>query len=248
MAGKSALLRFLYAARDLRSRALFAELRERCRGAVLDVGGGDFFLTARAKGIPFDTWTTLEPAPASAPRIDDPRFRLVAGDGCRMELADGSFDTVLAVQVLEHVFEPIRMVEEIRRVLRPGGCAVLLVPQTGTMHLAPRWYGNLSRPWIEAAVARAGLEVVEIRPLGGAWSTIASRLLYFFLQSFRVEGMSSRQCRRRPLFYVLWPFMALFAVLAIPVCLVFSLGDLAEEPNNHLVVARRPAAPAGALT
>jgi hypothetical protein len=60
--------------------------------------------------------------------------------------------------------------------------------------------------------------------------------------------MSSRQCRRGPLFYVLWPFMALFAVLAIPVCLVFSLGDLAEEPNNHLVVARRPSAPAGALT
>jgi hypothetical protein len=83
------------------------------------------------------------------------------------------------------------------------------------------------------------MEVVELRPLGGFWSTIASRLVYFFFQSFRVEGMSARECRRGPLFYVLWPFMALFALAAIPVCLLLSLGDLTEEPNNHLVVARK---------
>src|SRR4029079_6172109 len=126
----------LYFARDLRSRALFAALEERSRGRVLDVGGGDFFLTARARGIPFESWTTLEPSAGRAPRIDDPRFLEVAGDGCRMEFEAGSFDTVLAIQVLEHIFEPIRLVEEIGRVLRPGGHAILLVPQTGTMHLA----------------------------------------------------------------------------------------------------------------
>lgn len=239
MSAKPAHLRLLYLARDLRSRALFEALEARSRGRVLDVGGGDFFLTARARGIPFESWTTLEPSAERAPRIDDPRFHPVAGDGCRMEFEDRSFDTVLAVQVLEHVFEPIQLVEEIGRVLRPGGHAILLVPQTGTMHLAPHWYGNLSRSWIEEALARAGLEVVELRPLGGFWSSIASRLVYFFFQSFRVEGMSSRECRRGPLYYVLWPIMALFAIAAIPVCLLFSLGDLSEEPNNHLVVARK---------
>lgn len=239
MSAKPIHLRVLYFARDLRSRALFAALSERSRGRVLDVGGGDFFLTACARGIPFESWTTLEPFTEGAPCIDDPRFNHVAGDGCRMEFEDGSFDTVLAVQVLEHVFEPIRMVEEIGRVLRPGGHAILLVPQTGTIHLAPHWYGNLSRFWIEQALARGGLEIIEMRPLGGFWSTIAARLVYFFLQSFRVEGMSVRACRRAPLFYLLWPLMALFAAAAIPVCLVFSLGDLSEEPNNHLVVARK---------
>ena len=233
------LLRLLYVARDFRSRALFAALARCTRGAVLDVGGGDFFLTARARGIPFESWTTLEPSADGKPAIEDARFRHVVGDGCRMEFAAASFDTVLAVQVLEHVFEPIAMVEEIGRVLRPGGHAILLVPQTGTMHMAPHWHGNLSRFWIEQALARGRLEAVEIRPLGGFWSTIASRLVFFFLQSFRVEGMSSRECRRGPLFYVLWPFQALFAIVAIPLCLLFALGDLSEEPNNHLVVARR---------
>ena len=34
--------------------------------------------------------------------------------------------------------------------------------------------------------------------------------------------------------------IASVALISIPVCLVFSLGDLSEEPNNHLVVARKP--------
>jgi SAM-dependent methyltransferase len=242
LASKALHIRLLYRARDWRSRALFEALARHARGAVLDVGGSDFFLTARTRGVAFETWTTLEPSPVRSLEVDDPRFRVVRGDGCRMDFADASFDTALAIQVLEHVFEPARMVAEISRVLRPGGTAILLVPQTGTMHLAPDWHGNLSRYWIEAAIARSGLELVELKPLGGFWSSIASRLLYFFFQSFRVGGMSDPACRRNALFYLLWPLMALAALVAIPVCMLFSLGDLSEEPNNHLAVARKPSA------
>jgi len=240
LAAKALHLRLLYRARDWRSRALFDALARHARGAVLDVGGSDFFETASARGIAFESWTTLEPSLERPPALEDPRVRWVRGDGCRMEFADASFDTALAIQVLEHVFEPERMVGEIARVLRPGGAAILLVPQTGTMHLAPDWHANLSRYWIETALARAGLEVVEVHALGGFWSSIASRLLYFFFQSFRVKGMSDPRCRRNALFYLLWPFMAVAALAAIPVCMLFSLGDLSEEPNNHLAVARKP--------
>jgi SAM-dependent methyltransferase len=144
---------------------------------------------------------------------------------------------VLNVQVLDHVFEPIRMVEEIGRVLRPGGKAIFLVPQTSTTHLAPSYYQNLSRYWIAAALERAGLAVLEHRPLGGFWSSAASHLVFFFFHALRFPGMSDRAIRRPALFYVLFPFMAAWALVALPVSLVFSLGDLEEEPNNHLVVA-----------
>jgi len=242
--GKSPLIRLLYALRNWRSRRLFDALVRHARGEVLDVGGFDFFLTARERGVPFERWTTIEPSMERTPDVDDPRFRAVRGDGRRMEFADASFDTVLAIQVLEHVAEPAAVVQEIARVLRPGGATILLVPQTGTMHLAPHWFGNLSRYWIADALAKARLEIVELRPLGGFWSSTASRLGYFFLQSFRYEGMSDPACRRSPLFFLLWPLQALFAIVAIPVCLVLSLGDLAEEPENHLVVARKPVSPA----
>ena len=243
-AGKSPLLRLLYAARNWRSRALFRALATHARGSVLDVGGFDFFLTARERGIRFDRWTTLEPSADRTPAIDDPRFEAVRGDGQRMQFEDAAFDTALAIQVLEHVSDPHAVLREMARVLRPGGSVILLVPQTGTMHFAPRWYGNFSRYWIEEALAKAGLDVVEIRPLGGFWSSTASRLGYFFLQSFRYEGMSDARCRRSPLFFVLWPFMAAFAIVAIPLCMLLSLGDLAEEPENHLALARKPLTPA----
>jgi len=241
MPSKSAHVRFLYFVRDWRSRALFDALRAHCRGHVLDVGGWDFAETAIEKGVPFERWTTLDSAADRLPAIADARVHAVQGDGCRMEFADASFDTALAVQVLEHVFDPIRMVEEIGRVLKPGGAAILLVPQTSSTHLAPSYFGNFSRWWIEAALERAGLELVELRPLGGLWSSAASHAFYFFLQSARVEGFSDPACRRGVLFYALWPIMALFALASIPICLVLSLGDLSEEPNNHLVVARRRA-------
>jgi hypothetical protein len=33
--------------------------------------------------------------------------------------------------------------------------------------------------------------------------------------------------------------MLLYAAISLPVMMLFSLGDLTEEPNNHLVVARK---------
>ncbi len=210
------------------------------------MGGWDFFLTARKRGAPFETWTCLESDRERLLELEgDDRFELVHGDGCHMDFEDARFDTVLCVQVLEHVLEPLRMVEEVGRVLRPGGCAIQLVPQTSTTHLAPEYYGNFSRWWIEAALSRAGLEPLEHHRLGGFWSSMASHLGYLPLQALRFPGMSDPDVRRGRLFWLLLPVMVLWAALSLPVCLLLSLGDLHEEPNNHLVVARKPgAAPA----
>lgn len=45
------------------------------------------------------------------------------------EIADKSFDCVIACDVLEHVPDDAAAFSEIRRVLRPGGVAILTVPQ-----------------------------------------------------------------------------------------------------------------------
>lgn len=216
-------------------------MRRYVHGDVLDIGGYDFFLTAKTQRISYTSWTTLEPSQELIPSIDDPAFHAVQGDGCNMhQIADRSFDTVLNIQVLEHVFEPIRMVEEMARVLRPGGHAILLIPQTGTLHLAPHHYYNFTRYWIEEAFRRSKLDIVELRPLGGRWSSTASHAFFFFLQSGRYPSMHVPNARRPFLFFVLFPFMAITAVLLIPIALLLSLGDSPEEPNNHLVVVRKP--------
>jgi SAM-dependent methyltransferase len=50
------------------------------------------------------------------------------GDVCNMPFADASFDLVLATDIVEHVEFDVRALQEIRRVLKPGGRAIVTVP------------------------------------------------------------------------------------------------------------------------
>jgi hypothetical protein len=108
------------------------------------------------------------------------------------------------------------------------------------MHLAPHFHQNFSRFWIQKAMDRAGLQLVELRPLGGVWSSMASHLVYFYFQAARANGMSDKSIRRKRWFWILLPLQALYAAVNIPLCMLLSLGDLEEEPNNHLVIAQKP--------
>ena len=115
----------------------------------------------------------------------------------RCEIDGNQFDTVLSIQVLEHVFEPIRMIEELYRVTTPGGHLVVMVPQTANLHHIPHHYQNLTRYWLEAAAQRLGADVVEYHALGGAWSTIASRVLLQYpgvlgVAGYRQPGVQAR--------------------------------------------------------
>jgi ubiquinone/menaquinone biosynthesis C-methylase UbiE len=49
-------------------------------------------------------------------------------DICNINLPDHSFDLVLCLHVLEHVPDDRKAMAELRRVLRPSGMAVIMVP------------------------------------------------------------------------------------------------------------------------
>lgn len=48
-------------------------------------------------------------------------FRLIAGDGHYLPLRSRSFDFAVLADVLEHVYDPPRMMREVARVVKPGG-------------------------------------------------------------------------------------------------------------------------------
>ena len=52
----------------------------------------------------------------------------VSGDATGMPFGDGVFDRVIAAEVLEHVLDDQRAMNELARVLRPGGLAAVTVP------------------------------------------------------------------------------------------------------------------------
>jgi SAM-dependent methyltransferase len=54
--------------------------------------------------------------------------RAVLGDATRIPFGDGSFDKVIAAEVLEHLPADQSAMNEITRILRPGGIAAVTVP------------------------------------------------------------------------------------------------------------------------
>jgi len=55
----------------------------------------------------------------------------VQGDALRLPFPDGSFDRVIAAEVLEHIPDDSQAIEELVRVLRPGGLIAVTVPRFG---------------------------------------------------------------------------------------------------------------------
>jgi SAM-dependent methyltransferase len=51
------------------------------------------------------------------------------GDALALPFADGEFDRIVAAEVLEHIPADIQAIEELVRVLRPGGTIALTVPR-----------------------------------------------------------------------------------------------------------------------
>jgi len=60
------------------------------------------------------------------------KLQFCGGDGCRMPLADNSVDAVICNQVYEHVDDQSGLMDEIWRVLRPGGACYF---GCGTRHV-----------------------------------------------------------------------------------------------------------------
>ena len=208
---------------------------------MLDVGGGAFVTTAIEAGVQFTAWTVVEPHEADLPSVTDPRVRTPwSATAVHSSSTDNSFDTVLSIQVLEHVFEPIRMFEELHRVTRPGAAIIVMVPQTANLHHVPHHYQNLTRYWLEEAAQRLGAEVVEYHALGGAWSTIASRLLLQYPAAFGVDGYAHPGVTSRlEVLGVVPAGCGRERRSTFPLVDAAVTRRLKEEANNHVIVLRK---------
>ena len=80
---------------------------------------------------------------------------------------DHSFDTVTAGFCIRNVGNLLRALEEIRRVLKPGGqfvCLEFSQPVTTWLRTLYDWYSFRLLPWIGTVVARDGTGVYEYLP------------------------------------------------------------------------------------
>ncbi|HTZ10625.1 MAG TPA: class I SAM-dependent methyltransferase [Acidimicrobiales bacterium] len=161
---------------------------------VVDVGGGGGYFTeaftaagARCVLVEPEAASAVEDGPVEASAMESAeetarreRHRLavrpgrlapgrtVAGDGNRLPFADALADVTFSSNVLEHVPDPGRFLDEMVRVTRPGG----LVYLSFTAWYSP-WGGHETAPWHYLGGERAArrYERLHGRPPGNRWGS-----------------------------------------------------------------------------
>jgi len=81
-------------------------------------------------------------------------------DISRLSLADESVPTIVCVETLEHVFEVRRAVDEIIRVLAPGGIVMISTPFNFYLHNYPGDYWRLTPSCLDGLLAPLGAVAV----------------------------------------------------------------------------------------
>ena len=145
--------------------------------------------------------------------------RFVLEDMTRCSLPSDSFDGVIAIETIEHVDDDDAFVEQIRRVLKPGGWAYLTTPNGDYIRNEPPDYNPdhrrhyrrrqlsqlLSRYFSEVRVVYGvrtgkhryrGLRSIDLRRPWSALLTMASNVI----NRFESRGLSEQPVRTAHLF------------------------------------------------
>jgi len=150
----------------------------------------------------------------------------IFGSAYSVPLESESADTVLLTEVLEHLADPLRALEEAHRLLRRGGAVILTTPLLFPIH-APDDYFRYAPRGLEHLLRAAGFTDIAVRPLSGQWTTLSM-----------LRGIALNPYRRGPLLQAL-----IDAYCTVSLALAVRLDEADFRANyswNHVATARKP--------
>jgi SAM-dependent methyltransferase len=159
---------------------------------VLEIGAGTGNLTVNLVPRQFYCATDLNPFyVAGLEKLQESRPYLKVGltDGCSLETypEERDFDTVVCLNVVEHVDDDEQILRNIHQVLAPGGRAIILVPQG-------RWlYGTLD----EVLGHRRRYTPAQLRAVGNKAGFECERILGFNRTGVPAWWLNGKLLRRR---------------------------------------------------
>jgi ubiquinone/menaquinone biosynthesis C-methylase UbiE len=123
----------------LTNRPFVEFLRVQPRMRVLEVGSGLGILAAEvaAAADSVEVVGLERSSEQIAAAMHAPRVRYVQGDAHELPFADGDFDLAYCRYLLEHVADPVRVLAEMHRVVRVGGCVLAMENDISLVRLDP---------------------------------------------------------------------------------------------------------------
>jgi SAM-dependent methyltransferase len=138
-------------------------VEEYANGFLLEVGAGGNYLKERFAGR-VENWITSD---------YDVRANVdIRCDAQSLPFKSNIFDTIVCIDVIEHVRDPHKMMSELVRALKPGGFLILSTPFFFYMHESPYDFSRFSKFGLLNLMEKYDMGVVTVRPTGGVISTL----------------------------------------------------------------------------
>ncbi len=102
-----------------------------------------------------------------------------------------TFDAVVCGETLEHIPNPIDVLKEINRLLKPGGRVIITVPFMYHIHADPEDYGRYTPTYWRVAAGQAGFSGISIQPQGGLY-VVAASLFKTWWQEWKSRKFSDK--------------------------------------------------------
>ena len=132
---------------------------------------------------------------ARAKGIDVVEFDLNSGK--KLPYADGEFDVVVCIESLEHIYPTDFMLREIRRLLKPGGAAIVDVPRLDSFLNIALLALGFQPPGIECSRERRYGALNDGSMLTGHVAYFTRRALLEMLESTGFRIVEARQVGQR---------------------------------------------------
>lgn len=183
----------------LRQRVIRRAVAESGPDLVLEVGSG---LSPMITGSNRVVYSELSYRALRTLKHHQGRGMYVVADGTRLPFRDGVFSHTVCSEVIEHVEDDQAALNELARVMRPGGLLCLTVPHRKFYFAADDRFVRHFRRYeiddVEEKLGRAGLRPLTISKVLGPMEKItmyATVMVFSLLQNFGAGKRNGRQRR-----------------------------------------------------
>lgn len=215
----------------LTHKFLFADIKDAVEqyatGNVLDIGCGNKPYESLFKNITGYTGTDI--IQSSDQRVD------VLCNSMDIPLQDGQYDTLFSTQVLEHVEDHLKMLQEGFRLLKSGGHIILTAPMAWEHHEVPYDFFRFTRYGLTYIFEKAGFEIKYIKANGGKWAFLGQ-----MAQNVLASSLKNKKGVLRKILYIGYRYCYKY-LLNIKYAILEKLDkDDAFITTNFIVVAIKP--------
>lgn len=151
-------------------------------------------------------------------------------NGNDIPMKDESIDYFICTEVIEHVFDPKKLISEMDRILRNNGSGLISIPWSARYHYIPYDFYRYTPAALN--ILFKDFKKVEIKPRGTDITVICSKIIVSIMGTFR-------NCKGLNLIFI--PFVILLSIPIILLCLIighlsiiFNLGSK-NDPLGYTI-------------